>query len=212
VTGPMAASTLHPAPPRRPRSRRCRGSREPRRALGTAPRPPPGRRRSRSDISATRQPAPCSACAIPRPIPCCPPVISAVPVMPRPPHRQRPLDRLGHPQAHGPRWSATGSPPPRWARRSRPRSRDWRGHAPAPRASTTLLAGSVPMRAVPHWCDGVRDRRPSTGSPGYPARRSAAFSFATSASCAAQFVRVQFSTMSPSFSVTRLSGLAGPRT
>jgi hypothetical protein len=77
---------------------------------------------------------------------------------------------------------------------------------PPPGRDHAVLQGPSPCAPCRIGATASCDRTPSTASPGNPARRSAAFSFATSASCAAQFVRVQFSTMSPSFSVTRLSG------
>ena len=40
------------------------------------------------------------------------------------------------------------------------------------KASTTLVAGSVPIRAVPHWCDGVRRSKGFESTSGKPARRS----------------------------------------
>jgi hypothetical protein len=117
-----------------------------------------------SDISAMRQPAPCSACAIPRPMPCCPPVMSAVPVTPQP---------------------RTGFDPgqDRWATRKRLR-RDRQRRVHRRRGGKNARIGDpevlVVMRATPgrhHACRGVGphpgraalmrrrscDRTPSTG-------------------------------------------------
>ena len=73
--------------------------------------------------------------------------------------------------------------------------------------STTLVAGSVPIRAVPHWCDGVRRSNGFDSTSGNPARRSTALSFATSASCASQFDRRQSKTIRSPSTVTRLRGI-----
>ena len=63
------------------------------------------------------------------------------------------------------------------------------------KVSTTLVAGSLPMRAVPHWCEGVRRSKGFESTTGKPARRSTALSLATRASCASQFERRQSRTM-----------------
>jgi hypothetical protein len=144
--------------------RRCRGSREPHRALGKRL----GHRLVVALALRHQRDAPARAVQRlrdPEADPCCPPVISAVPVMPRPPHRQRP-SRSPRPPASA--WAAMVSDGFTAAEVGKTLASAIQRLAwscARPQGVATLLAGSVPIRAVPHWCDGVRDRTPSTGSP-----------------------------------------------
>ena len=67
------------------------------------------------------------------------------------------------------------------------------------------MAGSLPIRTVPHWCEGVRLSKARDSTIGNPAFFSTAFSFATSSRWASQLVRVHFSTiLSPSYRNTSI--------
>jgi hypothetical protein len=174
VTGPTAASTASSAVAT-PSDLAMIVGHVNRAGQGEAPRPPRGRLRSRSDISATRQPAPCSACAIPRPMPCCPPVTSAVPVMPQPPHRSDPPIASATRNACAAMVS-DGFTAAEVGKHARIRDPEVGVVMRPPPGRDDATAGSSPIRAVPHWCDGVRRSNAFDSDTGKPARRSAAFS------------------------------------
>src|SRR4030095_237547 len=72
--------------------------------------------------------------------------------------------------------------------------------------SSTEVAGSVPKRAVPHWCDGVSVPNGLDSTIGKPTSLSSFFATSTQRRCAGRLLRFQLSWMAPSLrSVTLLS-------
>ncbi len=74
------------------------------------------------------------------------------------------------------------------------------------KTSSGASLGSLPIRTVPHWCDGVRLSKARDTTSGKPALRSTCLSLATSRSCASQLLRTHFKTMRSPSTMTRLSG------